>query len=89
MLQKGLMRKTLWIILIILGLVVVGLLGYSYLLPKFNKENRQIDVWISKNDLNKYGDAANTSYSNGKPCNTTLACFDYIKKMHPDKPWEK
>ena len=83
------MRKILIIILIILGLAVVGLLGYSYLLPKLNSENRQIGAWISTNHLNKYGDPANTAYSNGKPCNNTLACYDYIKKMHPDKPWEK
>jgi len=83
------MRKTLWVILIVLVVVVIGILGYTYLLPKFNKENRQIDTWISANSLNKYGDLKNTAYSNGKPCDTALACYDYIKKMHPDKPWEK
>jgi len=83
------MRKTLWVILIVLAVVVIGLVGYTYLLPKLNKENRQIDIWISKSNLNKYGDMKNTVYSNGKPCDTTLSCYDYIKKMHPDKPWEK
>jgi hypothetical protein len=83
------MRKVLWIIVIILAVVVIGLLVYSDVVPKLNSENRQIDRWISTKNLNKYGDPANTAYSNGKPCDTTSACYDYIKKMHPDKPWEK
>ena len=83
------MRKTLWIILIILAVVVLGLVGYFYLAPKMSGENRQIDAWIVTNNLNKYGDLENTAYSNGEPCDTALACYDYIKKMHPDKPWEK
>ena len=83
------MRKVLWVIVIILAVVVIGLLVYTYVVPKFNSENRQIGAWISTNNLNKYGDPANTAYSNGKPCNNTLACYDYIKKMHPDKPWSK
>lgn len=83
------MRKVLWVIVIILAVVVIGLLVYTYVVPKFNSENRQIDHWISVNNLNKYGDAANTAYSNGKPCQNTLDCYDYIKKMHSDKPWGK
>jgi Tfp pilus assembly protein PilV len=83
------MRKVFIIIAIVLVAVVLGLIGYLYLAPKFNAENRQIDSWISANNLNKYGDPENTAYSAGKPCDTTLSCYDYIKKMHPDKPWEK
>ncbi len=83
------MRKVLIIILVILILGALGVAGYLYLGPKFNTENRQIDTWISVNNLNKYGDPENTAYSNGKPCDTTLTCYDYIKKMHPDKPWRK
>lgn len=83
------MRKVLVIILIVFGIVAVGLVAYFYLVPKLSSENHAINAWISANNLNKYGDPANTAYSAGKPCETTLACYDYIKKMHPDKPWEK
>jgi len=83
------MRKTLMIIGLVLGIVALGLAFYLYLVPKFKAENRQIDSWISANHLNKYGDPQNTAYSNGQPCKTTRDCYDYIKKMHPDKPWEK
>ncbi len=83
------MRKTLVTILIIVGVIFIGFLTYIYLSPKLSTENRAIDAWISANNLNSYGDPANTAYSNGKPCSTTLDCYDYIKKMNPDKPWEK
>lgn len=83
------MRKILLIILLVIVLVALGLVGYFYVAPWLNSENRQIDAWISVNSLNEYGDPQNTAYSNGVPCNTTLECYDYIKKMHPDKPWEK
>lgn len=83
------MRKTLLIILGVLIVLALGVGFYMYIGPKLNKENRQIDTWISANNLNQYGDESNTAYSAGKPCKTTLACYDYIKKMHPDKPWEK
>lgn len=83
------MRKILFTILIILGIAALGWGTYNFLGPKLNKENRQIEAWISANNLNQYGDPQNTVYSNDKPCNTTLACYDYIKKMHPDKPWGK
>ena len=83
------MRKVLIIILIIVACGAIGLGIYQFVGPKLNAENRQISAWISANNLNQYGDPANTAYSNGKPCNTTRDCNDYIKKMHPDKPWEK
>ena len=83
------MRKVLIIIGICLAIIVLGMAVYFYIIPKFNGENRQIDQWISANNLNSYGDPANTAYSAGAPCDSTLACYDYIKKTHPDKPWEK
>lgn len=83
------MRKVLIIIGICVAIIVMVLVIYLYLIPRINPENRQINAWISTNNLNKYGDGQNTAYSNGVPCDTTLACYDYIKKMHPDKPWEK
>jgi len=83
------MRKILIIVLILLAIGAIGLAVYLYVVPKFSQENRQIDTWISENNLNHYGDLENTVYSNEKPCSTTLSCYDYIKKMNPDKPWEK
>ena len=88
------MRKTLVIILIILGLITVGLLTYTYVVPKLNGENRRIDAWISESGLNKYGDPENTAYSGGTPLFNEMTGertdrYEYIKKMHPDKPWEK
>lgn len=83
------MRKVLLIILLVIVLVGLGLVGYFYVAPWLNSENRRIDRWISANNLNEYGDPQNTAYSNDAPCDTALACYDYIKKMHPDKPWDK
>lgn len=83
------MRKSLNILIVILIIVLLGLTLYFYILPKFGSENRRIDSWIKANHLNKYGDPKNTAYSNGKPCDNTLDCYNYIKKTYPDKPWEK
>jgi hypothetical protein len=70
---------------------VLGILTYVYVGPQFTKENRQIDAWIAKNDLNHYGDTQNTAYSNSNPVDSNLPSdrYEYIKKMHPDKPWTK
>lgn len=83
------MRKVLIIILIAVALIGIIVFGYFYAFPNLSSENRAINSWIKENNLNQYGDASNTVYSNGKPCSTTLTCFDYIKKMHPEKPWSK
>ncbi len=83
------MRKVLIILLIVFAAVVLGLAAYIYVVPQLNAENRQINAWISANNLNKYGDTQNTAYSNGKPICSTCSRYDYIKKMHPDKPWAK
>ncbi|MGA2666525.1 MAG: hypothetical protein ABSE91_00335 [Patescibacteria group bacterium] len=79
------------ILFIILTLGIIGMVVYTYVGPKLNKEDRQIDTWIAKNDLNPYGDPLNTVYSNGKPVknNNPQTRYDFIIKMHPDKPWEK
>lgn len=83
------MRKVLIVVLILVVLVGIGFFAYQYVVPSFNAENRSINSWIKENNLNEFGDAQNTAYSNKKPCDSNLDCFDYIKKMHPDKPWEK
>jgi len=83
------MRKSLLIILGILIVAGIGIGLYLYVTPKLSRENRQIDQWITENNLNQYGDSQNTVYSNGKPCDNTLDCYKYIKTKNPDKPWEK
>ncbi|KKQ74575.1 MAG: hypothetical protein US94_C0002G0035 [Berkelbacteria bacterium GW2011_GWB1_38_5] len=88
------MRKVLLIILIIIGLGVLGLASYSYIAPKLNPENRKIEAWIKTNNLNQYGDLENTAYSGGTPLfnpvtGKTTDRYDYIKNMHPNKPWNK
>lgn len=83
------MRKGLIIFVTILAVVVAGLAVYIYVVPQLNAENRQINAWISANNLNKYGDPANMAYSNDKPICSTCSRYDYIKKMHPDQPWAK
>ena len=85
------MRKFLLVFLVLVILGVIGLGGYIYLGPKFNSENRQIDKWISENNLNKYGDSQSTGYSNGNPVDSILPSdrYEYIKKTHTDKPWAK
>lgn len=88
------MRKVLFIIFIVVALGAAIFAGYKFLGEKFNPENRRIEAWISTNNLNQYGDPENTAYSGGTPLfnETTgqrIDRYDYIKKMHPDKPWEK
>ncbi len=83
------MKKVLIVILISVVLVGIGIFVYQYITPGFSAENRAINSWIKENNLNEYGDAQDKAYSNERPCNTDLECFDYIKNMHPDKPWTK
>ena len=57
-------------------------------------EKTQIDTWITKNNLNKYGDPTGTIYTGGTPLfnestGQTLDLYNYILKNHPDRPWEK
>lgn len=56
------------------------------------REINRIEKWIKANDLNEYGDPADTFYSGGTPLfsETTgekMNRFDYIAKQHPDRPW--
>jgi len=44
--------------------------------------------------LNEYGEPADTLYAGGTPLfdestGTTMDRYDYIKKNHPDAPWNK
>lgn len=81
------MRKFLIIVLIILGIGILGLVGYQNFGVKYKGENQEIEAWIKANNLNQYGDPQNTFYSNGQPAKTDAARYQYIQKMHPDQPW--
>ena len=57
-------------------------------------EKTQIDNWILKNNLNKYGDPVGTMYAGGTPLfdestGKTLDLYQYILKNHLDRPWKK
>ena len=58
-----------------------------------NSEKAQIEAWIKANDLNQYGDSADTVYAGGTPLfnertGGSIDRYDYISIRHPDKPWE-
>ena len=51
-----------------------------------------IDAWIISNDLNEYGDLKTTAYPGGTPLfdeatGESFSKYDYIKKQHPETPW--
>ena len=57
-------------------------------------EKKAIEVWISVNGLNQYGDAQESVYSAGNPLvNSTtgqpIDRYDYILLNHPERPWNK
>ena len=57
-------------------------------------EKAKIEKWIVDNKLNEYGDSADTLYAGGTPLfdettGKTMSRWEYIKKKHPDKPWNK
>ncbi len=57
-------------------------------------EKARIDIWISRNSLNQYGDLQDTVYAGGTPLfdETTgemMDRYEYIVKRHPGKPWNQ
>jgi hypothetical protein len=57
-------------------------------------EKKAIDQWIVENQLNQYGDPADTVYAGGTPLfdettGKTIDRYEYILKNHPDRPWRK
>lgn len=55
-------------------------------------EKKRIDVWISENNLNQYGDPKETVYAGGTPLfneatGEQLDKYQYIIKKHPERPW--
>lgn len=62
--------------------------------PVTPSEQKQIDKWIQKNNLNQYGDPKGTAYAGGNPTfdmgsGAFIDRYEYIISQHPDKPWEK
>jgi len=60
-------------------------------LTKEQKEN--VDKFLADNNLNRYGDAASTTYASGTPLfneitGESVDRFEYILKNHPEI-WEK
>lgn len=62
--------------------------------PISAQEQRQINQWIEKNDLNQFGDQKDTVYPGGTPLyneatGKAMDTYVYILKQHPDKPWQQ
>ena len=58
------------------------------------KEKQQIEVWITENNLNPYGDPKDTFYIGGTPLfnertGQSIDKYQYILERHLDKPWLK
>lgn len=57
-----------------------------------SEEQKKIDAWIEKNNLNEYGDPVDTNYAGGTPLfnettGETRERYEYIVEQFPDKPW--
>lgn len=57
-------------------------------------EKARIEKWLVDNQLNEYGDPADTLYAGGTPLfdkatGKTMDKYEYILRQHPSKPWEK
>lgn len=58
-----------------------------------DQEKKQIDEWITGQNLNEYGDPKDTVYTGGTPLfdestGNSIDRYDYIRQKHPDKPWK-
>lgn len=57
-------------------------------------EKIKIDTWITKNNLNQFGDPKDTVYTGGTPLfneatSQTIDKYQYILSKHLDRPWNK
>ena len=57
------------------------------------EEKQLIEVWISENDLNQYGDMNDTVYLGGTPLfnettSQSIDRYEYILQGHIDRPWK-
>lgn len=55
-------------------------------------EKTKIDTWISRENLNEFGDPKDTTYLGGTPLfdertGKYIDRYDYILSQHPDRPW--
>ncbi len=74
------------------GAIAVGI---SYLAKSMgNDEEKRINQWIKRNNLNNVGDSRDTIYAGGTPLFDERTGkredrIDYIKRKHPSEPWNK
>lgn len=57
-------------------------------------ERLQIEEWITKQRLNQYGEPPDTLYEGGSPLmdeatGKIMTRYEYLLKMHPDRPWRR
>ena len=57
-------------------------------------EKAKIEKWIVDEQLNEYGEPADTLYAGGTPLfdeatGEKIDRYEYIKRNHPDEPWNK
>ena len=57
-------------------------------------EKTKIQGWIKTNNLDRYGDPADTIYAGGTPLldektQKITDLYDYILRRHPNRPWLK
>ncbi len=55
-------------------------------------EKARIDIWISKNSLNQFGEPNDQVYTGGTPLfdettGQSVDRYDYIIRHHPERPW--
>jgi len=60
--------------------------------PISGAEKAQIDAWLEKSGLNKYGDPPGTVYAGGNPLFDMKTAemrdrYEHIVGHHPDRPW--
>lgn len=79
-----------------LGVSLTGVCGLGikekirFLREELTKlENKRIEDWIVKNNLNAYGDSQDTIYNNGCPLLSNQTRYEYLVNKFPDKPWFK
>lgn len=61
----------------------------SFLTGLTKEQKEKIDNWLEKNNLNRYGDPADTMYTGGTPLfneatGESLDRYEYILKNHPE-----
>ncbi len=86
---------------LVIGVIILLLIGAGLIWKEAQKpagisdtEKAKIEAWIMENDLNQYGDPKDIMYMGGTPLfdettGRSIDRYEYILKMHPDRPWLK